>query len=240
MLRKCVLITGASKGIGAATAILFASKGYDVIINYNSDYDGAIKVKKSAEKYNVQTQVIKADISNEIEVKNMINEIINNFGKLDVLINNAAISIDDFLENKKVDDFKRVIDVNLNGTFIVSKYASQYMSSGSIINVSSNNALDCYNSYSMDYDASKAGIILLTKNLAVSLPNIRVNCVCPGWVNTESVKKMNPDIIEEEKNKIIMNRFADPKEIASVIYFLTTEEASYINGSIIRVDGGIK
>lgn len=240
MSNKCVLITGASKGIGAATAILFAEKGYDVILNYNRDYDGAIKVKNEVEKYNVQTQVIKADISNEIEVKKMINEIIDNFGKLDVLINNAAISIDDFLENKKVDDFKRVIDVNLNGTFIVSKYASQYMSSGSIINVSSNNALDCYNSYSMDYDASKAGIISLTKNLAVSLPNIRVNCVCPGWVNTESVKKMNPDIIEEEKNKIIMNRFADPKEIASVIYFLTTEEASYINGSIIRVDGGIK
>lgn len=240
MKTKCVLITGSSRGIGADIAISFAKEGYNVVINYNQSYEKALLIKNEISKYNVDSLIVKADISKENEVKTLVDKIVDKFGNLDVVVNNAAIARDNYLEYKSIDEFREVIDVNLVGTFIVSKYASKIMNKGSIINIASTNGIDTLNEYSMDYDASKAGVISLTKNLAKSLPNIRVNCVCPGWINTEDVLNMNPDIIECEKNKIIMNRFGTPKEIANVVCFLASDKASYINGSIIRVDGGVK
>ena len=208
-----VLVTGASKGIGEATALKFAKNGYDVLC--------------------------KCDISNEEEVKNMVGDIINQFGSIDVLVNNAGIANDTLPFEKNIDEFKRVLDVNLIGTYLVSKYVSKYMKKGSIINVGSNTAINAYYPYSLDYDASKAGVISLTHNLAVELsPNIRVNAVCPGWVNTDMNKELDKDYIKNECKNILLGRFAETKEIASVIYFLASEEASYINNSIIRVDGG--
>lgn len=240
MKNKCVLITGSSRGIGADIARAFAKEGYNVIINYNKNYEQALLIKNEISKYNVDSLIIKADISNENEVKTLIDKIVDKFGNLDVVVNNAAIARDNYLEYKSVDEFRDVINVNLVGTFIVSKYASKIMNNGSIINISSTNGIDTLNEYSMDYDASKSGVISLTKNLAKALPNIRINCVCPGWINTDDVLNMNPDIIEEEKKKIIMNRFGNPEEVANVVCFLASDKASYINGSIIRVDGGVK
>ena len=139
-------------------------------------------------------------------------------------------------------EFRRVLDVNLVGPFLVSKEVGKIMKeqgSGKIINVSSTNGIDTYYPESMDYDASKAGLISLTKNLAtVFAPNVQVNAVAPGWVNTEMNKELDGEFLEEENKKILLGRFAEPFEIASVIYFLTTKEASYINGGVIRVDGG--
>ncbi len=234
-----VLVTGASKGIGEATALKFAENGYDVVINYYSDTDSANKVKKNVEKYGVKCLLCRCDVSNEEEVKNMVDDIINKFGSIDVLVNNAGIANDTLPFEKNVDDFKRVLDVNLIGTYLVSKYVIKHMKNGSIINISSTNALNQYYPYSLDYDASKAGVISLTHNLAVELsPNIRVNAVCPGWVNTDMNKELDKDYIKDECKNILLGRFAETKEIASVIYFLASEEACYINNSIIRVDGG--
>ncbi len=234
-----VLVTGASKGIGASTALKFAEKGYDVVINYYSDTDRANKVKENVGKYGVKCLLCKCDISNEEEVKNMVDDIINKFGSIDVLVNNAGIANDTLPFEKNVDDFKRVLDVNLIGTYLVSKYVIKHMKNGSIINISSTNALNQYYPYSLDYDASKAGVISLTHNLATELsPNIRVNAVCPGWVNTDMNKELDKDYIKDECKNILLGRFAETKEIASVIYFLASEEACYINNSIIRVDGG--
>ena len=174
----------------------------------------------------------------------MIEQIINHFGRLDVVVNNAGIAIDTTFEDKTIENFKKIIDINLIGTFLVSKYASKYMlqnKSGCIINVSSTNSINSYYPFSMDYDASKAGVNLLTKNLAVELaPYIRVNAVAPGWVNTPMNKELDEDFINQEKQKIALERFAEPTEIAKIIYFLSTEDASYINGSIIIADGGRK
>ena len=234
-----VLVTGASKGIGASTALKFAEKGYDVVINYYSDTDRANKVKENVDKYGVKCLLCKCDISNEEEVKNMVDDIVNQFGSIDVLVNNAGIANDTLPFEKNIDEFKRVLDVNLIGTYLASKYVSKYMKKGSIINVGSNTAINAYYPYSLDYDASKAGVISLTHNLATELsPNIRVNAVCPGWVNTDMNKELDKDYIKDECKNILLGRFAETKEIASVIYFLASEEACYINNSIIRVDGG--
>lgn len=244
-MRKVVLITGASRGIGKSTAICFAKNGYNVIINYLNSSDEAINLKEYLErKYNIECIAIKADVSNEDDVINMIDEVIKKFSHIDVLVNNAGIAMDTTLEDKTKDNFEKILDINLIGTFLVSKYVSKYMKekkNGCIINVSSTNGIDTYYPYSMDYDASKAGVISLTKNLAVELsPYIRVNAVAPGWVNTDMNKDLDPAYKKQEEEKILLNRFANDYEIAKVIYFLATSDASYINGSIIRVDGGLR
>lgn len=245
MENKVVLITGASRGIGASTAKYFASKNYNVVINYNRSESEALNLSKELEQaYNIKTLVVKCDVSNELEVKNMVEKTIEEFGHIDTLVNNAGIAIDTTFEDKTVENFRRTLDVNLIGTFLVSKYVSNYMlkeKRGCIINVSSTNAIDTYYPYSLDYDASKAGVISLTNNLALELaPYIRVNTVAPGWVNTEMNKELDEDYVKSECEKILLNRFGEPEEIAKVIYFLSSDEANYINSSIIRVDGGFK
>lgn len=237
---KVALVTGSSRGIGKAIVIDLAKRGCNVIINYLNNKNLALDVQKEVEKYGIKSLVIKADISNEEEVKNMVNQIIDVFGHIDILVNNASIAIDNYLEDKNISEFRKVIDVNLIGTFIVSKIVSNYMKNGSIINIASNNGIDQQTPYSIDYDASKAAVISLTHSLARILKNIRVNAIAPGWINTEPVLSMNPDIILEEKNKIIMNRFGTPEEVASLVSFLASDDASYINDTVIRVDGGIK
>lgn len=241
--RKVVLITGASRGIGRSTAIEFASKGYDVIINYNNSENEIYELKKLIEdKYNVKVLVVKADVSNEEEVKLMIEKSISEFKNINCLVNNAGIALDTIVDDKTKDNFMRILNVNLIGTFLVSKYVLKYSKElESIINVSSTNGIDTNYPESMDYDASKAGVISLTRNLALEYsPKVRINTVAPGWVLTDMNKDMDEELITKEKEKILLNRFADPSEIAKVIYFLASPSASYINGSIIRVDGGVR
>lgn len=241
-MSKTVLVTGSSRGIGRATIIEFAKKGYNVIINYNNSYNEAMSLKEEVEnKYNIKSLVVKCDVSKENEVVEMVNTIKNTFNTLDVVVNNASIAIDTIFEDKTVENFKKTLDINLIGTFLVSKYASKIMDNGSIINISSTNGIDTLYPESLDYDASKAGVISLTKNFATALaPNIRVNTIAPGWVNTDMNKELDEEFINEECQKIVLNRFAEPAEIAKVVVFLASDDASYINGAVIRVDGGQK
>lgn len=243
MNRKVVLITGASRGIGRSTAIKYAQNNYNVVINYNNSYDKARDLADYlVSTYGIEVMIVKADVSNEVEVKDMVDKVISKFGKIDVLVNNASIAIDSDFISKDSNSFNEILNTNLVGTFLVSKEVSKYMKdnrSGIIINVSSTNGIDSMYVESLEYDASKAGVISLTHNLAEYLkPYVRVNCVCPGWVNTDMNKDLDNAYIEEENKRIMLNRFAEPEEIANVIYFLATDEASYINNSIIKVDGG--
>lgn len=243
MNRKTVLVTGSSRGIGRSTIMLFAQNNYDVVINYVNDYESALSLKNEVEtKYGVDALCIKADVSEEVEVSNMVDEIISKFGHIDCLVNNAGIAIDTTFEDKIVENFRRTINTNLIGTFLVSKYVGREMlknKSGSIINVSSTNGIDTVYPESLDYDASKAGVISLTKNLAIQYaPYIRVNSVAPGWVMTDMNKELDSDFIKTEEEKILLKRFAKPEDIAKVIYFLASDDACYINSEIIRVDGG--
>ena len=243
MNRKVVLITGSSRGIGRSTAIKYAQNNYNVVINYNNSYDKARELGDYlVSTYGIEVMIVKADVSNEVEVKDVIDKVIGKFGNIDVLVNNASIAIDSDFTCKDSNSFNEILNTNLVGTFLVSKEVSKYMKdnrSGVIINVSSANGIDSMYVESLEYDASKAGVISLTHNLAEYLkPYVRVNCVCPGWVNTDMNKDLDNAYIEQENKRIMLNRFAEPEEIANVIYFLATDEASYINNSIIKVDGG--
>ena len=241
-MAKVVLVTGGSRGIGKAIVSVFASNGFNVVLNYvNSEEISNNFCLELENEYNIKTLSIKCDVSKEENVKNMIDEVIEKFGRLDVVVNNAGICIDSIIDDKDYNSFRKILDVNLIGTFLVSKYAGKVMEKGSIINISSTNGIDSYYPFSMDYDASKAGVNILTRDLAVEFaPNIRVNAVAPGWVDTEMNELLEVDFINKELNKIALGRFAAPLEIAKVVYFLASEEASYINGEIIKVDGGRK
>lgn len=236
-MSKTALVTGSSKGIGKATVLKYAKEGYDVVINYNSDLEGASETEKLAKEFGVNTLVVKCNISDEVEVIEMINKVKEVFGRLDVLVNNAGIAIDTLFEDKTVENFRKTLDVNLIGTFLVSKYASRIMDNGVIINIASTNGIDTVYPESVDYDASKAGVISLTHNFAgVLAPNIRVNAICPGWVNTEMNKELDKDFVADETTKIKLGRFAEPEEVADAIYNISI--STYINDAIIRVDGG--
>ena len=242
---KTVLVTGSSNGIGKETIIKFAKNNYNVVITYNHDERSALELEKEIkEKYKVDTLVLKCDVSSEIEIENMVNEIVNKFGNIDVLVNNAGIAIDTTFEDKTKENFMKTLEVNLVGTFLVSKYVSKIMLEqkyGNIINVASTNGIDSYYVESLDYDASKSGVISLTHNLANYLaPYIRVNCVCPGWINTKMNNCLSEEFKKKEIDKILLNRFAESNEVANLIYFLASDEASYINDSIIKIDGGVK
>lgn len=241
MENKVVLVTGSARGIGKATIIEFASKGYNVVINYKKNKDKAIELKDYVEsEFNVKALVEAADISNESDVKNMIASIIKEFGRLDVLINNAGIVYDRNFDEITVDEFKRTLEVNVLGAFIVSREAAKYMKKGSaIVNVSSTNGTKAISPECLDYNISKVGLQSLTRDLAFQFkPNIRVNAIAIGWANTDMNKDLPQDYIDDETEKIYLGRFADPQEIAKTIYFLASEDSSYINGEILTVDGG--
>lgn len=238
-----VLVTGSNRGIGASCIEEFAKSGINVVINYCHREEEAKELEKYIkEKYNVETLCIKCDVSKEEEVEEMMNTVVDTFGTIDILVNNAGISRDSLILDKNIKEFKRILDVNLIGTYLCSKYAGKIMlenKKGKIINISSTNAIDTYYPESCDYDASKAGVISLTHNFARSFaPFINVNCICPGWTKTGMNKDLSIDQIEKERKKILLGRFATPEEIAKVVLFLASNKASYINDTIIRVDGG--
>ena len=242
---KTILITGASRGIGYQTAYEVAKEGANVIINYNNSIKQAKKLEQQLKKeFGTKTLLVKADIKNEQEIIEMVNNSIKHFQKIDVLINNAGMCKDTTFEEKTKENFMEILETNLVGTFLVSKHVSKHMlkeKSGKIINIASTNATYSYYPESLDYDASKAGIISLTHNLALHLsPYITVNAVSPGWTKTDMNKELSKEQIKKEEEKILLNRFAQPQEIAKVITFLSSDDANYINSQIINVDGGEK
>lgn len=248
-MAKVVFVTGSAKGIGAACIKKFALEGYDVVIHYRSSETSARKLENwIKENTNSKTLLLKSDIQNEEEVKKMVTKIIDAFGHIDVLVNNAALEINSEFEEKNAQNFLKVLNTNLVGTFLVSKYVSKWMlekKTGKIINITSNNAINQYDPSTLEYDASKAGMISLTHNLALQLaPYINVNAVAPGWVMTEKVKELNDSLdgmLEQEESKhILIQRFAYPEEVASLVYFLSTEESRSINNQVITIDGGTK
>ena len=240
---KVVLVTGGSRGIGEAISREFARKGYDVIINFKSSIDRAEELKEELEaEYGVSVMLAQADITDEVSVENMIDDIVTEFGKIDVLVNNAGIVIDREFDERTVQDWKETLNVNLIAPFLLTKLVGAEMlkqEHGSIVNISSTNGINTYYPTSVDYDASKAGIISLTYDSAVQYaPNVRVNCVAPGWVNTEMNDELPEDFVKSETERILVKRFAEPEEIAKAVYFLASEDASFINGTVLKVDGG--
>lgn len=243
-LNKVVLVTGSSRGIGRSIAVQFAKEGAQVIVNYKNSQKEAEAITEILSSYGTDCICIKADISKEDDVKRMIEQIIDKYGRIDILVNNAGIAIDKDFSKHQVKDWHDTIDTNLVGTFLVSKYAGKYMLDqeyGKIINISSTNGIDSTYPYSVDYDASKAAIINLTSNLAIEFaPHINVNAVAPSWIDTEMNSDLPREYLKEEKEKILLRRFAEPEEIANLVLFLASDKSRYIDGETIRIDGGFK
>ena len=225
-----VLITGATSGIGYAT-LKELVKDYEVIFTY---YHNEKKAKELEETLNIKGYYL------DLNDKESIEDLAKHIESLDILINNAAISLDNSFEDKTYEEFKRVVDTNLTGTYYLTKLLSKKIANdGNILFISSTNGIDTPYIESIDYDASKAGVISLMHNFAKELAPIRVNAIAPGWVDTE----MNASLVEKfkkaEEEKILLKRFASPKEISKVIDFVISDDASYINNTVIRVDGGV-
>lgn len=230
-MSKLVLVTGSSKGIGAATIEEFASNGYDVIINYNTSESIALNLyNKIKKKYDINVYLERFDITNELEVKNIFNKY-----KIDVLINNAAISIDSNIEEKDKNSFMKVLEVNVFGTFLMSKAFIQSNKEGVIVNVSSTDAIDTYNILSIDYSASKAAILNMTKNMANTYNSFKICAICPNWVNTEAIREMNEEYLESEMKRIGQKKLIEPIIVAKKIYDIVTDN-NIISGSIVRMD----
>ena len=238
-MKKTALITGASGGLGLALANIM-SNDYNLVLTYNTN-EKTLKYLEQKLKNVTKIKIIKCDLTNEEDIKNLVEESINEFSKIDVLINNAATCYDEPVELKTKETFMKVLDINLVAPFLLSKYVAQHMleqKQGKIINISSTNGIDTNYPESIDYDASKAGLISLTKNLAKHYaPYITVNAIAPGWIETPMNKDMDENYKKQEEEKILLKRFAKPDEIAHAVLFLC--ENTYINGTVIRVDGGV-
>lgn len=241
---KVVLVTGSSRGIGRSIAVRFAKNGANVVINYKSNESEAQAITEIISSYGNDCMCIQADVSKEKDVKRMINSVIEKYGHIDILVNNAGIAIDNDFQDRNIKDWQETLNTNLIGVFLTSKYAGKYMVEnkyGKIINISSTNGIDTIYPYSIDYDASKAGLINMTKNLAIEFaPYINVNAVAPGWVETGMNDDLSKSYLKAEMNKTLLKRFAEPEEIADVVLFLASDKARYIDGETIRVDGGLK
>ena len=206
-MNKVVLVTGSSRGIGKATIVEFASKGYNVVINYFNSKTKAEELKKYVEnEFKIKALCIKADVSNETEVKNMIDTIISEFGRIDVLVNNAGIVYDRNFDEITIDEFKRTLEVNVLGAFIVAREVAKYMKNGSsIVNVSSTNGTKTISPECLDYNISKIGLQSLTRDLAFQFkPNIRVNAIAIGWADTDMNKDLQKEYIKDEILKYML------------------------------------
>lgn len=240
---KVVLVTGGSRGIGKEVAMKFAKEGYNIVTNYVSDKTDKEKLKNEFENNNVKALVLKADVSKAADVDNLVKQAIETFGKIDVLVNNAGITRDNLLMRMPEEDFDKVLETNLKGTFLVTKAVTKYMMKkrhGSIINLSSVVGV-AGNAGQSNYSASKAGVIGFTKSVAKELAsrNIRANAVAPGFIETDMTNVLKEEVKENIHNQIPLKRMGTAKEVAELIYFLGSDNSSYITGQVINIDGGM-
>ena len=240
---KCALITGATRGIGKQIAITLAKQGYNIALNYRKENEELENTKKEIEKIGVQVLAVKGDVANFENCENFVKQVIERFGQIDVLVNNAGITKDMLLMRMKKEDFEQVIDTNLVGTFNVTKNVVPYMMkarSGRIINISSVVGISG-NAGQTNYSASKAGIIGFTKSLAkeIASRNILVNAVAPGFIETNMTDVLKDDVKQEIVKNIPLKRMGTTQDVANVVKFLASVDSSYITGQVINVDGGM-
>ena len=245
-MNKVVLVTGGAQGIGKAIVLELVKNHYDVVINYLTSNKAAALLEEEIKKnYDVRVMTIQADVSKEEEVNTMISLIEKEWGGVDILINNAAVDLSNLFHLKTADEFRKTLDVNVVGAFNCSKRVYRHMLDqeyGRIINISSTNGINTYYPMCIDYDASKAALISLTHNLAFEYgPYINVNAIAPGFIGTDNeLDGYDEEFLKEEQEKIMVNRYGKPEEVAYLVKFLISDEANFINNTIIRIDGGQK
>ena len=241
--RKVALVTGATRGIGKAIALELADNGYDIVLNYRNANDELKQTQKEIEEKNVNCFLVYGDISKFEDCENIAKQAMEEFGRIDVLVNNAGITRDGLIMRMKKEDFESVIDTNLTGTFNMTRNVVPFMikqKNGRIINLSSVVGITG-NAGQTNYSASKAGVIGFTKSLAkeVASRNILVNAIAPGFIETDMTKVLSDNVKEAILNQIPLKRMGEAKEVAKLVKFLVSDDSKYITGQVINVDGGM-
>lgn len=240
---KNVLVTGASRGIGRSIALELASKGANVAVNYAGNTEKAEAVVEELKALGVKAFKIQANVADDKEVKAMVKEVIAQFGSIDILVNNAGITRDNLLMRMKESEFDDVIDINLKGTFLCTKAVTRPMMkqrSGKIINVASIVGV-AGNPGQANYVAAKAGVIGMTKSTALELAsrNILVNAVAPGFISTDMTDQLTEEQTENILNMVPLAKLGKPEDVARVVRFLASEDADYMTGQTLHIDGGM-
>jgi len=237
-----ILVTGGAKGLGFALVKSFLENGDNVLFTSHSTSANTDELDMIGSNY----MEVKVDLSKEADIDKLVDIAYDEFGSIDVLINNASIELSNDFEDKTKEDFMKTYEVNAVAPFLLSRKIAKRMydnKKGVIINISSNNSLDKYDPATVDYDASKSALNIISKALAKEYaPYVRVNTIAPGWILTDRVKELNDSLnnklVEEESKNILLERFANEEDIANLVLFLSSDKASYINDEIIRIDGG--
>ena len=240
---KIAVVTGASRGIGKAIAMKFAQLGATVVINYNGSAQKAEKVKQSIIADGGRAVIKQCNVADYDACEAFIKEVIDQFGRIDILVNNAGITKDGLIMRMSEEDFTNVVDVNLKGTFHCIRFASRQMMkqrSGRIINMSSVVGISG-NAGQINYAASKAGVIGMTKSAAKELASrgITVNAIAPGYIETDMTNVLSDKVKEETMKQIPLGRLGQTEDIAAAAAFLASDEAGYITGQVLAVDGGM-
>ena len=240
---KVAVVTGSSRGIGRAIATKLAKRGISVVINNDKDTQEGLDVMNEIKNIGQDGIYIQADVSDLTQVEKMIEKVVNEFGRIDILINNAGITRDGFLENMDRDDWNSVLSVNLTGTFNCTKSATKYMKKqggGKIVNISSISA-ETGNIGQSNYSAAKGGIISFTKTVAKEYAKygITVNAVAPGFIKTKMLETVPEKVMQKIIGQIPLGRLGEPDDVAAVVCFLVSDDATYITGQLININGGI-
>ncbi|MBK9048092.1 MAG: 3-oxoacyl-[acyl-carrier-protein] reductase [Bacteroidetes bacterium] len=241
--QKVTLITGASRGIGRGMALELAKHGSSVAFTYLSSPDKAAELEKELSTFGIKAKGYKSDASDFKAAEELIASVLNDFGRIDVVVNNAGITRDNLLMRMSEEHFDEVIRTNLKSVFNITKAVQKSMlkeRKGSIINISSVVGVKG-NAGQANYAASKAGIIGFTKSIALELGsrNIRCNAIAPGFIETEMTSVLNPDVVKQWREAIPLKRGGTPEDVANLVVFLASDMSSYITGQVINVDGGM-
>lgn len=233
---KTILVTGSAQGLGANIIEKFAKNGYNVIITYKSSKNKAIILEDKIRKYNLNVMSVKCDITKISDIRNLIKVVKSRFNNIEVLVNNASLSLDSSFENKSKEEFMKVLETNIYGTFLITRELIKKYKVEKVINISSTDSIDTYSDLNIDYSLSKCGINFMTKFFSKKYKDIKFYNILPNWINTETIQNMNSEYLESELRRVNQNKLIEPEYISNIIYEMATT-CKYDDNNEIRIDG---
>ena len=233
---KTILVTGSAQGLGANIIEKFAKNGYNVIITYKSSKNKAIVLEDKIRKYNLNVISVKCDITKISDIRNLIKVVKSRFNNIEVLVNNASLSLDSSFENKSKEEFMKVLETNIYGTFLITRELIKNYKVEKVINISSTDSIDTYSDLNIDYSLSKCGINFMTKFFSKKYKDIKFYNILPNWINTETIQNMNSEYLESELRRVNQSKLIEPEYISNIIYEMVTT-CKYNDNNEIRKDG---
>lgn len=233
---KTILVTGSAQGLGANIIEKFAKNGYNVIITYKSSKDKAIVLEDKIRKYNLNVISVKCDITKISDIRNLIKVVKSRFNNIEVLVNNASLSLDSSFENKSKEEFMKVLETNIYGTFLITRELIKNYKVEKVINISSTDSIDTYSDLNIDYSLSKCGINFMTKFFSKKYKDVKFYNILPNWINTETIQNMNSEYLESELRRVNQSKLIEPEYISNIIYEMATT-CKYDDNNEIRIDG---